>query len=124
MRNPIAAMKHHGVKRIVNLSASGLNNDKAVPGSAVFTYFIRPVFLRHMWADRQRSESLLTSSGLNYVNVQPGRLLALPARGGPPGRCPPRAGHVTASFGAKSRKLQLRLPASTGHLQNQPKASP
>ena len=82
MRNLIAAMKRHGVRRIVNLSAWGLNNDKAVPASPIFTYFIRPVFLRHVWADKQRSESLLTSSGLDYVNVQPGRLLDLPARGG------------------------------------------
>jgi uncharacterized protein YbjT (DUF2867 family) len=82
MRNLIAAMNQHGVKRIVNLSAWGLNNAKAAPASAIFTYFIRPVFLRHMWADKQRSESLLTSSGLNYVNVQPGRLLDLPARAG------------------------------------------
>jgi hypothetical protein len=42
---------------------------------------IRPVFLRYIWADKQRSESLLTSSGLNYVNVQPGRLLDFPTRG-------------------------------------------
>jgi uncharacterized protein YbjT (DUF2867 family) len=82
MRNLIAAMKTHGVSRIVNLSAWGLNNDKAVAASPIFTYFIRPVFLRHIWADKQRSESLLTSSGLDYVNVQPGRLLDLPARGG------------------------------------------
>ena len=82
MRNLIAAMKRHGVRRIVNLSAWGLNNPKAVPSSPIFTYLIRPVFLRHVWADKQRSESLLTSSGLDYVNVQPGRLLDLPARGG------------------------------------------
>jgi hypothetical protein len=122
MRNPIAAMKHHGVKRIVNLSASGLNNDKAVPGSAVFTYFIRPVFLRHMWADRQRSESLLTSSGLNYVNVQPGRLLALPARGGPPGRCPGLACDcLVRGEIQETATLPSRLDGAS---TNQPKASP
>jgi uncharacterized protein YbjT (DUF2867 family) len=82
MRNLIAAMKRHGVKRVVNLSAWGLNNDQAVPSSPIFRYFVRPVFLRHVWPDKQRSERLLAASGLDYVNVQPGRLLDLAARGG------------------------------------------
>ena len=82
MRNLIAAMKAHGVRRIVNLSAWGLNNDRAVMSSRFFHYFIRPVFLRHIWADKERAEALLTASGLDYVNVQPGRLLDAPAKGG------------------------------------------
>jgi uncharacterized protein YbjT (DUF2867 family) len=82
MRNLLAAMKAHGVRRLVNLSAWGLNNDKAVRSSIFFEYFFRPVFLRHVWADKQRAEAMLTASGLDYVNVQPGRLLDIPARGG------------------------------------------
>jgi uncharacterized protein YbjT (DUF2867 family) len=80
-RNLIAAMKAHGVRRIVNLSAWGLNNDQAVRSSMFFEYFIRPVFLRHVFADKGRGETLLASSGLDFVNVQPGRLLDAPARG-------------------------------------------
>jgi uncharacterized protein YbjT (DUF2867 family) len=81
-RNLIAAMNTHGVRRIVNLSAWGLNNDGAVTPSLFFKYVIRPVFLRHVFADKRRAEALLTASGLDYVNVQPGRLLDAPARGG------------------------------------------
>jgi len=80
-RHLVAAMKHHGVKRVVNLSALGLNNDQAVTSSLFFKYFFRPVFLRHIWVDKQRAELMLTSSDLDYVNVQPGRLLDSPARG-------------------------------------------
>ena len=82
MRHLLASMKKHGVRRLVNLSAWGLNNDRAVRSSLFFEYFFRPVFLRHVWADKQRAEALLTSSGLDYVNIQPGRLLDAPARGG------------------------------------------
>lgn len=82
MRNVIAAMKNHGVRRLVNLSAWGSNNDKAVISSRFFHYFFRPVFLRHIWADKERAEALLFASGLDFVNVQPGRLLDEPARGG------------------------------------------
>ena len=82
MRHLLAAMKKHGVRRIVNLSAWGLNNDRAVTSSRFFKYFFRPVVLRHVWADKERAEALLTASGLDYVNVQPGRLLNAPARGG------------------------------------------
>ena len=81
MRNLLAAMKTHGVRRLVNLSAWGLNNDRAVTSSWFFAYFFRPVVLRHIWADKERSEALLTASDLDYVNVQPGRLLDTPARG-------------------------------------------
>ncbi len=80
-RNLIAAMKSHGVRRIVNLSAWGLNNDDAVTSSLFFKYVIRPVFLRHVFADKGRAEALLTGSGLDFVNVQPGRLLDARARG-------------------------------------------
>ncbi len=78
MRHLLAAMEKHGVRRVVNLSAWGLNNDRAVTSSRFFTYFFRPVVLRHIWADKERSEALLTASGLDYVNVQPGRLLNAP----------------------------------------------
>jgi uncharacterized protein YbjT (DUF2867 family) len=82
MRHLLAAMKQHGVRRLVNLSAWGLNNDKAVTSSRFFQYFFRPVVLRHVWADKERAEALLTASDLDYVNVQPGRLFNSPARGG------------------------------------------
>ena len=82
MSTLIAAMKRHGVRRIVNLSAWGLNNDEAVTSSIFFKYFFRPVFLRHIWADKQRAEALLTASGLDYVNVEPDGWCERPGEGG------------------------------------------
>ena len=82
MRHVLAAMKRHGVRRVVNLSAWGVNNDLAVTSSLFFKYFFRPVFLRHVWIDKERAEAMLAASGLDYVNVQPGRLLDTPAQGG------------------------------------------
>ena len=52
MHNLIAAMKKHGVRRIVNLSAWGVNNKQAVMSSFFFEYFFRPVFLKNIWADK------------------------------------------------------------------------
>lgn len=81
-RNLVAAMRAHGVRRLVNLSAWGLDNDEAIPPPWIFRYVIRPVFLRHVWADKRRGEAIVRTSGLDWVNVQPGRLLDEPARGG------------------------------------------
>jgi hypothetical protein len=58
MGNLIAAMKRRGVRQMVNLSAWGLNNARAVRSSRLFEYVIRPLFLRHVWADKRRAETL------------------------------------------------------------------
>jgi putative NADH-flavin reductase len=79
-KNLTEAMTRHGVKRIINLSAWGLNNPKAMRSTVFFEYFFRPLFLRHVWADKERAESILKSSGLDYINIQPGRLLDSPPR--------------------------------------------
>ncbi len=81
-RNMVGAMRAHGVRRLVNLSAWGLDNDAAIPAPWIFRHVIRPVFLRHIWADKRRGEAIVKASGLEWVNVQPGRLLNEPARGG------------------------------------------
>lgn len=80
MRNLVAAMQKHGVKRVVNLSALGAG-DSAHTSPFSFR-IIRGTILRHVYADKNRAEPLLFASGLDYVNVRPGRLLDTPARGG------------------------------------------
>lgn len=81
MRNLIAAMKNHGVKRIINLSAWGVD-DTAVSTPFLSKYIFLPLLLRNVFADKKRGEALLAASDLDYVIVRPGRLLNSSARGG------------------------------------------
>ena len=79
-RNLVQAMRAHGVKRLVNLSAWGAG-DSAGKSGFLFS-IIRATLLRNVYADKERGESILLDPALDYVNVRPGRLLDAPARGG------------------------------------------
>jgi uncharacterized protein YbjT (DUF2867 family) len=80
MRNVVAAMTAAGVKRLVNLSAWGAGDSREI---APFVFrVIRATFLRNMFDDKDRGELLLLASGLDFVNVRPGRLTNGAARGG------------------------------------------
>jgi uncharacterized protein YbjT (DUF2867 family) len=81
MRNLVAAMKQHGVKRMVNLSAWGMGAT-AAHGVWFFKHLIIPLMLRHVAVDKARGEEVLLASGLDFVNVSPGRLVNTAARGG------------------------------------------
>ncbi len=80
MRNLVAAMTKRGVKRLVNLSAWGAQ-DTQKPISPL-QVMLQGVLLRNIFADKNRGETALFASALDYVNVCPGRLLNTPARGG------------------------------------------
>lgn len=80
MRNLVAAMKQAKVARLVNLSAWGAGESIAET-SLPMRLFIATL-LRHVFADKNRGEVLLLASGLEFVNVRPGRLLDAAARGG------------------------------------------
>ncbi len=83
MRNLVAAMQRHGVKRVVHLSALGLVPIPASNvGMMIFQKVIVPLLLKKHYDDKERAEVVLVSSGLDYVIVRPGRLLSAPARGG------------------------------------------
>ena len=79
MRNLVAAMTKHGIRRVVNLSAWGM--DDGLPMPFFFKRVIRPLLLRHVFADKRRGEALLTASDLDYISIRPGRLLNSAARG-------------------------------------------
>ena len=82
MRNLIAAMTTHHVTRLVNLSAWA-SGETTVPAANLFVrYFLLPMVLRHMLADKRRGEAYLFASALHYVNVCPAYLRNAPARGG------------------------------------------
>jgi uncharacterized protein YbjT (DUF2867 family) len=78
-RNLTTAMRAHGVKRLVNLSAWGAG-DSADKSGLLFAIF-RDTVLRHVYADKNRGEAILLDPAFDYVNVRPGRLLDAPARG-------------------------------------------
>jgi hypothetical protein len=72
-------MKKHDVRRLVNLSSWALT-------PALLDFVSRriliPLFAKNVMADKERAEALLFISGIDYVNVRPGRLLNSAARGG------------------------------------------
>jgi nucleoside-diphosphate-sugar epimerase len=80
MRHLVAAMKKHGVKRIVNLSALGAGDSAHT--SPFFFKIIRNTILRNVYGDKNRAEPILLGSDLEFINVRPGQLLDTPARGG------------------------------------------
>ena len=81
MANLVAAMKTAGVRRLVNLSAAGVGDSRSqVP--FLFGRVIIPLLLSKVYADKARGETILFASGLDYVNIRPGRLSNKPARGG------------------------------------------
>jgi putative NADH-flavin reductase len=81
MRNLVAAMRAKGVKRLVNLSALGAG-DSLAESPFFMRHILLPLMLKHVFADKNRGESLLLASDIDFVNVRPGRLLNSPARGG------------------------------------------
>ncbi len=79
MRNLVAAMEKHGVKKLVNLSAWGSSRTRQYIN--LFFLPIRYTILRAVFNDKERGEQLLFASGLDWVNVSPGRLTDGPEKG-------------------------------------------
>jgi uncharacterized protein YbjT (DUF2867 family) len=79
-RNLTAAMKKHGVKRLVNLSAWGAGDSSKRAGMPFA--LVRHTLLRWVYADKERGEAILLDPSFDFVNVRPGRLRDAPARGG------------------------------------------
>jgi putative NADH-flavin reductase len=81
MRHVIEGMKRHGVKRLVNLSAWGMGLTEAHAVWMMKHLFV-PLILKNVAQDKAKGEALLAPSGLDYVNVAPGRLTNGQPRGG------------------------------------------
>jgi putative NADH-flavin reductase len=75
----IAAMKEHGVRRLVVLSARGAG-DSAQLFNPVQRLVVRHVLLRHNYDDHERQEQLAKESGLEWVIARPTRLTNGPAK--------------------------------------------
>jgi biliverdin reductase / flavin reductase len=67
----VAAMQRNGVRRLVVLSSVGVLRDPTAP--IWYRWILKPL-LRHKYADMQRMEDVIRSSGLDWVIIRPGRL--------------------------------------------------
>ena len=76
----IDAMKEHGVKRLVLLSAHGAGDSIAASGWFLRT-FVVGMILKRAFADHDVQEQLAKDSGLEFVIARPTRLTDGPAKG-------------------------------------------
>ncbi len=75
----VAAMKAEQVSRLIAITGIGAG-DSAGHGGFVFDRIIFPLLLRHVYADKDRQEAIIRSSGLNWVLVRPAVLNDKPDR--------------------------------------------
>ncbi len=76
----VDAMKAHGVRRIVVLSALGTGESRPLAGFLVEKLLIS-FLLKGPYEDHERQERLVKDSGLDWVIARPGRLTHGPGRG-------------------------------------------
>lgn len=71
----LSAMKDHGMKRLVILSALGTAESSVLLG-AVVGFVVTKLLLKIPFADHARQEQMVRESGLSWVIARPGRLTA------------------------------------------------
>lgn len=76
----VAAMRRHGVRRLVSITGMGAGNSRG-HGGFLFDRIIMPLLLRKVYADKDRQEALIAQSGLDWVVVRPAVLNDKPRRG-------------------------------------------
>src|SRR6185437_13375419 len=80
--NIVAAMKRHGVRRIVCVSSSATDGAHDTGAGFVFDKLLQPIVIstigRTTYADMRQMEMELTNSGLDWTVVRPSGLFATP----------------------------------------------
>ena len=76
----VAAMKGGGVERLICITGMGAG-DSAGHGGFIYDRFVRPVILRTIYDDKNRQESIIRGSGLDWIIVRPSVLTDKPAAG-------------------------------------------
>jgi uncharacterized protein YbjT (DUF2867 family) len=76
----IDAMTRSGVRRMVSISALGVGDSRG-HGGFLFDRVFQPLFLRNAYKDKERQESAIRASSLDWIIVRPGALNDEPARG-------------------------------------------
>jgi uncharacterized protein YbjT (DUF2867 family) len=71
--NILASMKRHGVNRVIVESAWG-SGDSRPYGGVFLNYLVRPLLLRHPYAEHEIQERALAASETAWTSVRPGRL--------------------------------------------------
>lgn len=76
----VSAMKAEGVSRLVAITGIGAGDSRG-HGGFLFDRLIYPLLLRHVYADKDRQESIIRDSGLDWTLVRPTILNDRPGRG-------------------------------------------
>jgi uncharacterized protein YbjT (DUF2867 family) len=76
----VDAMGRRNVRRLVCITGMGAGDSRG-HGGFVFDRLIFPLFLRKVYADKDRQEDIVRSSGADWVLVRPTVLNDKPARG-------------------------------------------
>ncbi len=79
-RNIVRAMEQHGAKRFVCQSSLGVGDSRGRLGF-LYNFFVIPLFLRGLFADKAVQENLIRQSGLDWVIVRPTALTNGPRKG-------------------------------------------
>lgn len=79
-RNLLEAMKKSGVRRLVCVTGIGAGNSRG-HGGFLFDRLFFPLLLKAVYADKDRQESLIQASGIDWVIVRPGFLTNGPLTG-------------------------------------------
>ena len=70
MRILIAAMRQHGVRRLIAVTGVGAGDTKG-HGGFLYDRILYPLFTKGVYADKDRQESLIRESGLDWTIVRP-----------------------------------------------------
>jgi len=79
-RNLLEAMKKNGVRRLACVTGIGAGDSRG-HGGFLFDRLFFPLLLRTVYADKDRQESLIRASGVDWVIVRPGFLTNGPLTG-------------------------------------------
>ncbi len=79
-RNIVRAMQQHGVRRLVCQSSLGVGDSRGRLGF-LYNFFVIPLFLRNLFADKAVQEAIIRESALDWVIVRPTALTNGPRKG-------------------------------------------
>lgn len=72
-KNLLQAMKKTGVKRLICVTGIGAGDSKG-HGGFLYDYILNPLLLKPIYADKDRQESLIKASDVDWTIVRPGFL--------------------------------------------------
>lgn len=75
----IASMAGENVRRLIAITGVGAGETKG-HGGLLYNWFFYPLFTHRIYADKDRQESLIAASSLDWIIVRPGPFFDVPAR--------------------------------------------